>query len=124
VRLVHRDIEHHIDFEQASSWLLVVEDPQQLYALISGLYAQLNGDIGKFVLSEGGKEISLPGAAYIVFEPFTINPNVSRTVFNKLVSNLKAVAFDEDHLDQTSELMRSINTWKIPLCRLGAIRGS
>jgi CRISPR type II-A-associated protein Csn2 len=79
------------------------------------MFAQLNGDDGKFVLSDSGKELKLDGNAYIIFEPFTLNPNVSRTVFNKLIASLKAAAFDDEHLNETNDLMAQINRFTADL---------
>ncbi|MDR1713444.1 MAG: type II-A CRISPR-associated protein Csn2, partial [Coriobacteriales bacterium] len=66
-------------------------------------------------LSHEGKELALDGNLYIVFEPYTLDPNVSRTVFNKLIASLKATAFDEDHLNQTNELMAMIERFNYEL---------
>ncbi|MDR0500259.1 MAG: type II-A CRISPR-associated protein Csn2 [Coriobacteriales bacterium] len=115
MKLVHRDIEQHFDFAASAVWQLVVEDSKHLYALVNSLFAQLHGDDGGFVLSHDNKELKLDGNAYIVFEPFTIDPNISRTVFNKLIASLRTTAYGEEHMQSTNELMSRISEYTYTL---------
>ncbi|MDR1775542.1 MAG: type II-A CRISPR-associated protein Csn2 [Actinomycetes bacterium] len=111
MKLVHPDIEQHIDFSAGEVWQLCIENPTYLYALATSLVIQMGAGEGDFVLSDKGKEISLPATAQLVLDPFTLNPTASRTVTNKLLAALRAVAFDAEHLQQTTEIVSAVQRY-------------
>jgi CRISPR type II-A-associated protein Csn2 len=115
LKLVHKFFDKQFDFTASNSHLLVIEDPKYLYEVIAKLFRQLTGEKGDFVLSENNKEIILAGNAQILFEPFSLDPNSSRVILNKLISRSKRVAYDEDHLLETNKLINTINKWAVNL---------
>ena len=131
MKLVHPDMEGQIVLNSWESIEWIIESPVLLAKVIQELSSQINGDNGKFVLSEREKILSIPSNIELVINPFSIDIN-DRKILNKLYGKLEQTAFGEEFyiktqemfekfqeyfflLEQTSKFMLETNTQADPL---------
>jgi len=100
LKLVYSDYGIEIEFEENKVQVVVVESPVIYSALLRDLWAQLNGDLGGFILSERDKEYKLSQRAEGIFNPFAVNAN-NKKILTKLYQELKDLA-NEQLPDKTS----------------------
>ena len=71
MKLVHPSIMHHIEFQENSIQIIVVENPHLFYDYANDLYTQCNmGGEGSFILSEQDKEMTLSKVACMITSPY------------------------------------------------------
>lgn len=110
MKLVHQDYSFCLDFGQIPIQALVAERPDTFLELIELFMSQVNGEDGKFVLSEGVDIIRIDRYALILTDYLSLDLNPKR-VQTELAKRLKLVAMDEDHYVNTMELITAIQTY-------------
>lgn len=103
MKLVYEDIETHIDFAQHKVNILVIENPSLMREVIGNLVRQIQGDDGKFILSEGSKTLSLAKNASIIIDFFAVTLN-ERKVLTKLYDRLTELSVSEDFYLRTNDI--------------------
>lgn len=71
MKLVHVNVERHIDFSICPAYIFVIENAKEYYKLTSELYRQYSGEDGNFALSENGI-ISIEKNVLFIYDFFQI----------------------------------------------------
>ena len=107
MRLINAEWNLDVQFKENMVNQVVIEEPQIYAAILSELYAQINGVEGKFLLSQGEKECSISKDMDIVINPFGITANC-RKMQTKLQTELKeelSEFFYSEYLSVQSEVL-------------------
>lgn len=108
MRLINAEWNLDVQFKENMVNQVVIEEPQIYVAILSELYAQINGGEGKFLLSQGEKECSISKDMDIVINPFGITANC-RKMQTKLQTELKeelSEFFYSEYLTVQAEVLR------------------
>lgn len=96
-------MERHIDFTDQQINTLVLENSGLMRDIVENMVSQVSGKEGKFVLSNGLKELSLEKNAAIVIDFFSMSLN-DRKVLTKLYDRLAELSVNEDFYLKTNEI--------------------
>ncbi len=88
MKLVHPEINFHIQLPEGELVAFVIENPKAFYRYSRELYEQANGSDGAFVLSEDGEVLKLNKLLSFLPDPFAIDIN-QRQILNKVYSMLQ-----------------------------------
>lgn len=88
----------------------VVESPKLFIKYIEELYAQINGQDGRFVFSNNDKELSIPKSIEIIFSPFLLELN-EKKILSKVYFELQEIANDENTYMKTRELINILQRY-------------
>ena len=58
MKIVHKNLQRQINFEEHQFWSLVIENPKEFYRLSNDLYKQSIGEEGEFVVSHNNESIN------------------------------------------------------------------
>ncbi len=110
IRLAHPEITKNIEFEENKICSLVIENKVFFRKVISGLYNQINGEDGSFVLSEEYVPVDLNKKAEILteFVPFQIN---SKSLQNKICATAEREAVNESNFAETQSILAEIERY-------------
>lgn len=86
---------------------MVIESPILLRKYIQELYKQSMGEDGKFILSEEDKILNISKNIEIVLSPLEVDVN-EKKYYNKMMSQLKEIAYNEEHYLETHQLYGDI----------------
>jgi CRISPR type II-A/NMEMI-associated protein Csn2 len=110
MKLVHKNLEKQIIFEENKVNEIVVENPTFFYNFISEMKSQLNGDAGNFVLSKNNKEISLTKETELITDIFSFELNDKKFV-TKLYNELKNISYSEELYMETQTILSQIEEY-------------
>lgn len=98
------------ELSEYSILTLIIENQYVFHSMISDIYSQINGKNGKFVLSENYKPLDMRKNAELITQmiPFEVN---QKELINKLYSELKSNAVNENNYQITQELMSYISNY-------------
>ena len=105
MKLVHNEIENQFNFTDNIN-TLVIEDSKTFYSYCLDFYTQVNGEMGKFVLSEGDNIISFSQNVEVVFDFFRLSINDKKFI-SKLYHHLATLA-DKKFYIKKAEMISSI----------------
>lgn len=108
--LCHPHIETAIDFTIHKVNTLAIENPKFFRSIILGLYDQLSGLSGDFVLSENGKELNLGALTEIIDNCICLSMN-SKTLLGKIASAMEKLAYSEDFYLETSNMLHHVEQY-------------
>ena len=114
--LSHITFECPLEISEGAISILRVENQRQLSEYISELKQQLDGNEGRFTLSEGGKELDISQWVCMVIDIFSIDVN-ERSILNKLYAKVNAEAYNEHNYTFTSELMSHMERYICNIAR-------
>ena len=100
--------------EENKATVWVVESPALMRRFVEELWKQADGREGGFVLSEDGKILDFGKNAEVLLTPFGIDSN-EKKCWNKALTELKSMAFDEEHYLQTQQLYTAIQQYVLSL---------
>lgn len=106
MKLLHKEYGLYIDFEDNKEQVLVIEEPGTFSELVSGIYQQIQGDEGVFILSSDNEKISMQKNVEIILNPVALEMN-NRKIVNKLYEELKLIS-DENYYMEISEIHAKI----------------
>lgn len=89
---------------------LVVENQHQLSEYIEEIMSQIDGEQGRFMLSDKGQEISIKDNIRLVMDPFNADSN-ERKNLTGLYSQLSNIAHDEGHYEKSMELFSRVHLY-------------
>lgn len=89
---------------------LVVENQHQLSEYIEEIMLQIDGEQGRFMLSDKGQEISIKDNIRLVMDPFNADPNERKNLMS-LYSQLSNIAYDEGHYEKSMELFSRVHLY-------------
>lgn len=89
---------------------LIIENQHIFYSLIADIQSQLDGNDGKFVLSENFQPLDMRKNTELITQlvPFTVN---QKELISKLYTLLKKKAVDEIMYQSTHEIMSNISEY-------------
>lgn len=115
MKLVHSELAGAILDEREIVTELVIESPEVFREYIQELHAQCEKhQEGRFVLSEGEKELDFAKKVELILNPFALEINGRKTV-NRLYENLTELAKSEYMYKQTAEMMGKLQEYLLEL---------
>lgn len=114
MKLVHPDLSGEIlrDKSTFSEW--IIESPILFSGYLQELYGQYAKKDGKFVLSEGMKELDISKSLEIITDPFSVDLN-GRKILNKLYTELGELSQAEVMYTKTLKLTQIIQEYILDL---------
>lgn len=114
MKLIHPLITQKFEFDSYQINVLVVENPEFMSELIQELKKQINGDEGRFVLSDDKKELSIKKNIILFTSPFEMDLNSSK-IINKSCAIMKEHSLDDTLVLQRNELNSMIHKFLFEL---------
>ena len=108
--LCYPEIESVMDFSSSGIHSLVIENPTFFRSLLTDLYAQKNGENGRFILSDGEKELSMGAHVEVIDNCINFDIN-TRPLLNKIIASLERVSMNESYFLETSELLQQVEQY-------------
>jgi CRISPR-associated protein Csn2 len=105
--LAHTDIVKNIEFVENEVNVLLVENKHYFSDLIGELYRQIDGEEGKFVLSEKNKIINISKSVEAVSDVFSVDIN-NRKILNALYAEVDKLSQNEDNFVNTAETVSTV----------------
>lgn len=102
MKLVHNELESQFVFNGTLN-VFIVENGSQFRAYCEDIINQINGQAGKFTLSEGEKEITFSKSVLCISDVFSISSN-DKKLITKLYANLASL-IDETLCNEFSEVI-------------------
>lgn len=93
MKIVEREIGLEIELKENVVSVIVVENVGLRLPMIEGLYSQVMGKEGRWLLVENEKNFDLGKTAEIILEPFSLELN-NKKVKTKLYQDIKEIAQD------------------------------
>lgn len=93
MRLIERELGLDVELKENKVSVIVVEDVAFRLPIVEGLYMQVMGKDGNWLLVENEKNYELEKKAEIILEPFSLELN-NKKVKNKLYQEIKTIAED------------------------------
>ena len=108
--LCHPQIETVFDFSSSKIPTVVVEEPSFFRTLMLDLYAQIDGERGKFVLSENERILNIGSMVKLIDNclHFTLN---EKSLLNKITAAMEHTAVSETFFMKTAELLRQLEQY-------------
>lgn len=119
MKLVHPDLQYQFCLEYADGCEWIIESPELLAKYVGELICQTEGGGGNFVLSEEGKELSIPKNVEVIVNPFTLNVN-DKKILSKLYSELAVLAAGEAMYLDTQQIKHNIQNYFFELEQLSS----
>ena len=110
MKLVHKNIEKHLQFKENKVNVLVVENNGMLFKLINELQRQIEGENGTFVLSENGELLNISKEIELITDVFSLNLN-ERTSVNRLLNSLTGYTQSAEMINKSRELQMVLNEY-------------
>ena len=107
MKLVHSDLQMQLNCTENEVIVWVIETPKRLRTYVKELWYQTEGGEGERVLSENGKSFDVAKQIEFILNPLDIQVNEKRC-WNKVCSQLKELAFAEEHYIKTQQLFSKI----------------
>lgn len=114
MKLVHSELSGAIITDSAMFAEWVIESQKYFSEYLQELYWQYEKGDGRFVLSQGDKELELSKYLEIIVNPFAVEIN-SRKILNKLYVNLEKISREEQMYAKTLELTAYIHEYLMQL---------
>lgn len=103
MKLVHPDLHFQITFTEQEIPVCLVESPARWRELQKELFFQHQGEDGKWVLSEGDKEIKISDSAEMIINPLCLEENQKR-IINAFLHAFNETANNEVYWKRSQEL--------------------
>lgn len=110
MKLVHPDLERQITIQEGTICEWIIELPAVFSKYVEELYFQAEGKDGRFVLSEGDKEIDIAKYVEVIVNPFAVNIN-DKKILNKLYAELMQIAYGEDVYQATLKIQGELQSY-------------
>lgn len=110
MKLVHPDLQFQIQFTDTAIPVCVIESPVWWRAIQKELLAQMQGEDGKWVLSEQDKEMKISKSVELILNPLQIEEN-QRRIMNAFLQSLHKTAINEVYWKKGQELNAVIQTF-------------
>lgn len=114
MKLIHYNLENQIDFDINSIWTLVCESPSQFTLLTQDMYNQTRSKQGNWILLNDSKELDIGKYTIYLADYHSISLNDKKAAAI-LQDNLKKLAYDDNHIVATNEILTSLNKYFVEL---------
>lgn len=101
MKLVHERIERHINFDKANYFLLI-ENPQEFFILTNELVHQVNGEDGKWILSNI-ETLDIEKNVEVIYDYYNLSLN-SKKIDAYLKNQILKIAKDGDFVEDLSRI--------------------
>lgn len=103
MKLVHPDFEFHIELPKEEIIHLIIENPSCFYKYSQELMKQIQGEEGKFILSDESKLLSINKDMSTVLSPFLIDTN-QKPIVNRAISLIKEEILSTAYLETLKQV--------------------
>lgn len=103
MKLIHPDLQFQIQFMDDDIPVCVVESPVRWRAMQKELLAQMQGEDGKWVLSEQDKELKISKSVELLLNPLQLEEN-QRRIMNAFLQSFGKLAVNEAYWKRGQEL--------------------
>ena len=110
MKLIHPDWNHQIILDDGASSMISFENPEIFRKYFLELQSQIQGEDGKFVLSQDSEELSFSSNLLLIPSVLSIDMGDKR-VQNRLQSTLKAAVISDDLFIRTQEILSLIERY-------------
>ena len=114
MKLVHSETPYALleSNSKCSEW--IVENPETFSSYIQEIMQQCRGEDGRFVLSQGEKELDIAKNVEVIFDIFSVDCN-DRRILSKLYAQLEQLAYGEMFYVRTRELAQRLQAYVMDL---------
>ena len=114
MKLVHSETPYALleSNSKCSEW--IIENPETFSSYIQEIMQQCRGEDGRFVLSQGEKELDIAKNVEVIFDIFSVDCN-DRRILSKLYAQLEQLAYGEMFYVRTQELAQRLQTYVMDL---------
>lgn len=110
MKLAHEILPDPILFEEGKIQVLVVENGECLFQMITELKAQIEGIDGRFILSQDNLPMDIQKTANLIIDPFSMQIN-SRKILSQLGKILENEALQNSMYVETNAIIRSLQSY-------------
>ena len=114
MKLIHTELAGEILKERKAFSEWIIESPELFSGYLQEIYGQCAKREGRFVLSDGDKEVELTKVVEIITDPFAVDLN-GRKILNRLYTELVDVSRAAEMYTQTLELTQRIQEYILQL---------
>ena len=107
MRYVHPDYEFYIETSEEGVNTLVIESPTAFRAIVSDIMAQIGGEEGQSVLSEGNVPLNMARHAELLMDPIGFDIN-QKALLTKIASTMEKSSQKSEHYADIAQLMAKI----------------
>ena len=114
MKLVHSETPYALleSNSKCSEW--IIENPETFSSYIQEIMQQCRGEDGRFVLSQGEKELDIAKNVEVIFDIFSVDCN-DRRILSKLYAQLEQLAYGEMFYLRTRELAQRLKAYVMDL---------
>lgn len=114
MKLVHPEIPYALieSDNKCSEW--IIENPETFSSYLQEMMQQCSGEDGRFVLSQGAKELDIAKNVEVIFDIFSVDCN-DRRILSKLYAQLEQLAYGEMFYVRTRELAQRLQAYVMDL---------
>lgn len=110
MKIVHPKINSRIEISDQFINVLVIEDPDFLYELLTDIKRQMDSWNGATVLSIHDEPVSFHKYAELITDPLSVEIN-NRGILKKVAAAMEKCGQDDIYYEQTQKLMAEIETY-------------
>ena len=110
MKLIHPDLQFQIQFTDTTIPVCVIESPVWWREIQKELLAQMQGEDGKWILSEQDKEIKISKSVELIWNPIQLEENQKR-IMNAFLQSFSKTATNETYWKKGQELNGIIQTF-------------
>lgn len=107
MKLVYDDFDFVIDTDIDLINTIVIENTKCFYEYVASLYNQIQGLVGKIVVSNNNKPLDVGKNIELIINPFEIDIN-KKSLMNKVIASISKQAVIGENYAPTAELMAEI----------------
>lgn len=116
MKLVHPDIQEHIELSENYISTLIIENQIFFMEVISDIFNQCHKQDGKCVVSVDNKVLDFSKNVEIITDYLSFDIN-KKTLITKIYGDLDTIAYDEDNYLMTTEIISKINSYIFELTK-------
>lgn len=110
MKLYHPVFMNPIKIEESEINVIVIENSNVFYSMISQLKNQIEGFDGEFILSNSCEEISVQKSMDLIINLFSLDINCKK-VINRLYDQISKLAVSEDFYLKTEEIRNLVSVY-------------
>lgn len=110
MKLVHPELGNALIFEENIINVVTIENKPFFVKIVQSLMLQCSGEDGEFILSNENKELDISKLCTVIVDPFNFNIN-GKHILNKVYTQLKTLAVNEDHYLETNKLKTNLYSY-------------
>lgn len=114
MKLVHPEMPYALLSNEAVCAEWIIENANDFSSYIQEMMKQCRGEEGRFVLSQGEKELDFVKGVEVIFDLFSADCN-DRRILNKMYAQLEQLAYGEQFFVQTQELAQRLQSYVMNL---------